>query len=369
LAEAEGAYRAAYALEPRMERALSAIPHLRRQTADDNLIAPLRAAFDAAGDDEGRRLHLGHALAKSLEDLGEFEEAMAVLAQAKQAGRARAVESQARNAALFEAAARTSAPGPGGGAASERPVFVFGLPRTGTTLTDRILSSHPEVASAGELGAFGLLVKRAARTPSRFVLDADTLDAAAALDLAPIGEGYLAAAPPHVAGAQRFVDKMPLNFFYAGLIHRALPNARMICLRRDPMDSCLSNYRQLLATGPSNYDYTLDLEAAARYYAGFDRLMAHWRAALPAGRFLEVRYEDIVADLEGQARRMVEFIGLPWDARCLSFHENAAPVATASSVQVRSPLYASSVGRWKRYGEAVAPLRRALEAEGVRVDD
>lgn len=134
------------------------------------------------------------------------------------------------------------------------------------------------------------------------------------------------------------------------------------------MDACLANFRQLFATEFSYYDYAYDLADTGRYYAGFDRLVAHWREVLPADRFTEVAYEDLVADQERETRRLLDFCGLDFDARCLAFHENAAPVATASSVQVRSPIYATSVGRWRRYGEGLAPLRQALESAGIAVD-
>ncbi len=131
------------------------------------------------------------------------------------------------------------------------------------------------------------------------------------------------------------------------------------------MDVCLSNFRQLFATTFSYYNYAFDLEDVARYYVGFDRLTAHWRNVLPADRFTEIAYEDVVADQEAQTRRLLAFCGLAWDERCLSFHENAAPVATASSVQVRQPLYASSVGRWRRYGEGLEPMRAILAEAGL----
>jgi len=251
---------------------------------------------------------------------------------------------------------------------NQEPIFIVGLPRSGTTLTDRILSSHRDVFSAGELGNFALILKRAARTPPPFVLEAETLKAGLDLDPSELGKRYIDSTRPRTGHTPRFVDKMPLNFFYAGLIHRALPNARIICLRRNPMDSCLSNYRQLLATSASNYDYALSLDSMGRYYARFARLAAHWRASLPADRFTEVWYEDIVLNQEGETRRLLDFAGLDWDPACLNFYENAAPVATASSVQVRRPLYATSIGRWKRYGDALASLQSALEAEGIDID-
>jgi hypothetical protein len=153
---------------------------------------------------------------------------------------------------------------------------------------------------------------------------------------------------------------MPLNFFYAGLIHRALPNARIIALRRGSMDSCLSNYRQLFSTGYSYYNYTFDLEDTAAYFQSFDSLMRHWREILPPSRFMEVSYEDIVYKQEEQTKRLLNFCDLEWDNACMRFHENVAPVSTASSVQVRQPLYSGSIGRWKKYGSALGPLKSAL---------
>jgi len=158
---------------------------------------------------------------------------------------------------------------------------------------------------------------------------------------------------------------MPLNVLYAGLICRALPNARIVCLRRHPMDAGLSNYRQLFATRFPYYDYALDLEHTGRYVSEFERLADHWATALPADRYLNVRYEDLVADQEGATRRLLAHCGLAWDPACLAFHENQAPVATPSAVQVRSPIHAGSVGRWKRYGAGLEPMAAALKAAGI----
>jgi len=368
-AGAEAAYETALDLDPSLHRAWSSRVQLRRQTGEANFIGELTRQFEAAAGDAERRLHLGHALAKTYEDLGEPETALAWLLKAKSAKRRELGYDPRADAELFEAAAATFRAGDTpGGDPSERPVFVVGLPRTGTTLVDRILSSHPQVRSAGELTNFGLILKRMTKTPGAYVLDVPVLEAAGELDLRRAGAAYVESVGTVVGGRDRFVDKMPLNVIYAGLIHKALPNARIICLRRHPMDACLANFRQLFATGFSYYDYAYDLVDTARYYAGFERLVAHWRDVLPAERFTEVAYEDLVADQEGQTRRLLDFCGLDFDPRCLAFHENAAPVATASSVQVRSPIYATSIGRWRRYGEGLAPLRHALEATGIKVD-
>lgn len=366
---AESAYGAALEMDPQLHRAWSSRVALRRQTPEANHRSQLEALMAEPSDDPDRALHLGHALAKTCEDLGDHEAALAWLARAKAAKRQALGYRPEWDEALFAAAARTFQVGTkAAGDPDAAPIFVVGLPRTGTTLVDRILSSHPQVVSVGELANFGLAVKRAAGTASSLVLDPETLAAADRIDLGAVGRAYVESVADLRGPSPRFVDKMPLNVLYAGLIHRALPNARIVCLRRHPMDACLSNYRQLFATGFSYYNYAFDLADLGRYYLAFDRLVAHWREVLPPDRFTEVGYEAIVADQEGQTRRLLDFCGLEWDRRCLAFHENEAPVATASSVQVRQPLYASSVGRWRRYGDGLAPLRRVLEAGGVAVD-
>ena len=242
------------------------------------------------------------------------------------------------------------------------------MPRTGTTLVDRILSSHLDLESAGELQAMPLAVKAMAGTGGRHVLDPETAPAAARGDMAALGRDYLRRAGHHLRGdAPRFIDKFPGNFHYAGFIARALPKARIVCLRRNPMDTVLANFRNLFAISSRYYDYSYDLLDIAAYYAGFDRLMAFWRQALP-GRVMELAYEDLVSDQEGQTRALLAHCGLEWDARCLSFQDNAAPVATPSAAQVRRPMYRDSVARWRRHEEALAPVRAYFESVGIAVD-
>jgi len=370
LAGAQAAYDRVLALEPTHSRALSAATSLRRQTAGDNRLDVLIPLFRDDDPDPARQQHLGHAIAKTYEDIGDPVASLDWLGRAK-AGRRRKVGSPIdHDRRLFEAARRTNS-GHLSGITDDQPVFIVGLPRSGTTLVDRILSSHPDVGSVGELSDMSNIVKRLADTPSDRVMDVETLIAAHDLDRAEIGRRYLEAlrAQPRADGGDaRLIDKMPLNVVYAGLIHEALPHARIICLRRHPVDSALANYRQLFATDFPYYDYGLDLADSGRYYAMFDSLVAHWREVLPADRFTEVRYEAVVADLETEARRLIDFIGLDWDPACLDFHRNTAPVATASSVQVRSPIYSSSVGRWRRYGDGLKPLLDALDEAGVAYD-
>lgn len=362
---AEAAYRAAIEREPTHSRAWSSLVSLRRQTREANAISTLSALFDRA-DDAETRLHLGHALAKTYDDLGDPPSALSWLDRAKALKRAEVAHDPEDDRALFAAARRTlDGARVGEGFASNAPIFIVGLPRTGTTLIDRILSSHPEVSSAGELTTFSLAIKRATGTQGARVLDVETLAAAGAADLRAVGETYCVQARPD--GALRFTDKMPLNILYAGLIHRALPDARVICLARQPMDAALANYRQLFSTRFPYYNYALDQAHTALYYLGFQSLVEFWMNNLPSGRFTTISYEEVVADQLGQTRRLLEFCDLPWDARCLAFHENTAPVSTASAVQVRSPIYRSSVGRWRRYGEGLRPMREIFEAAGYEL--
>ena len=211
-------------------------------------------------------------------------------------------------------------------------------------------------------------VKKLAATPSRLVIDPPTIAASATADPAAMGQAYMARASHHrPAGKARFTDKLPANFLYIGHILSALPKARIICLRRHPLDTIWSNYKNLFATQSSYYAYSYDLMDTARYYARFDRLMALWDRLYP-GRVLNLSYEALVADQEAQTRRLLDHCGLAWDAACLSFHENKAAVATPSAAQVRRPLNADAVARWKRHEQALAPARDWLAAQGIAVD-
>lgn len=360
---AEREYESCLRIDPRHWRAHSSLSQVRRQTPERNHIARLTALLPAAGGDADALLHLHHALAKEHEDLGDYGQAFAHLAAGKAAKRATLHYDPARDQALFQALI-DAFPAPvaaGGGCDSDEPIFIIGMPRTGTTLVERILSCHPQVHSAGELQNFGVVLKRASGSRTRHLLDPDTVARAAALDWTRIGAAYVASTRPGTGRTPHFIDKLPHNFLYAGYIARALPRAKIVCLRRDAMDTCLSNFRQMFALNTPYFDYAYDLLDTGRYYLLFDRLMAHWRRVLP-GRILEIAYEDVVGSQEPSTRRLLDFCALPWNDACLRFERNAAPVATASAVQVREPLYRGAIGRWRRYEAELAPLRELLGA-------
>ncbi|NWG52834.1 MAG: sulfotransferase, partial [Hydrogenophilaceae bacterium] len=367
LAGAAEAFRAELALQPEGRRPYAALVHLEKQTRQANFIPELEAQFARAEGDANAQLQIGHALAKSFEDLGEAQTAFAWLVRAKAAKKRESPYAPEAARALMRAAVEAYRAAPAGsGHPSDAPIFIVGMPRTGTTLLDRVLSGHPAIVSAGELSDFPALAADAGRAAADPPLtDESVMRATARIDAAALGAAYERAARARIGPALRFIDKMPVNALHAGLIHRALPQARIICLRRHPMDACLSNFRQIFGPEAAHYWYAFDLEWTAHYYVAFDALMAQWRALLPADRFTEVAYEALVGDLEGEARRLISFCGLPWDDRCLAPHENASPVATASAVQVRAPVHARSVGRWRAYEAALEPVAAILRAAGV----
>jgi tetratricopeptide (TPR) repeat protein len=245
----------------------------------------------------------------------------------------------------------------GGGDPSARPIFILGMPRSGTTLVEQIIASHPLVHGAGELmflNEVALEVKGADGNPLGFPEYAPALDAKA---LRQLGARYLEMVRGRAPDGERVTDKMPSNYYFVGLIRLILPNAKIIHTIRDPVDTCISCFSKLF-TAEQNHTY--DLGELGRYYRRYERLMAHWRTVLPAGTLLDVEYEKVVADLDGEARRIIAYCGLAWDDRCLSFYQTDRPVRTASATQVRQPIYKSAIGRWRVYEEFLEPLLAAL---------
>jgi tetratricopeptide (TPR) repeat protein len=243
----------------------------------------------------------------------------------------------------------------GMGSDTELPVFIVGMPRSGSSLVEQILSHHPDIQGVGELRCFARL---ATRLPQRLGTDEPYPECAARLDTAAantIAEVYLTRIQELVSPARRITDKLLDNFLHLGLAATLFPRARVIHCRRDPLDTCVSCFFQVFR----QMNFTWDLVDLGRYYKDYERLMAHWRSALPLA-MMDVVYEELIADTEAGSRRLIEFLGLPWDDRCLRFHENPRAVRTASKLQVRRPIYTSSIGRWRRHAQRLGPLQHAL---------
>jgi tetratricopeptide (TPR) repeat protein len=358
--EARDQYRKVLARDPQHGPSWAGLVQITKQTKEQNEIARLSMIASKSSDDAQAIYVLGHALAKAHDDIGDYAHAMKWLDNAKL--RLRGRYDEAEEAAMFAAAERSVA-AKTSGFAEARPVFVVGMPRTGTTLVERILSSHSEVDSAGELNDFPYALKAATGVKDDRLISAPLIDAGMTADLARVGRDYVARVSGTMGFAGRFVDKLPVNAFLAPLILQALPEARVVMLRRHPADVVVSSYRQDFAQAGRMLDYTLSLEATAEHVVRFDHMAKAFAAALPKYRYCEVRYEDLVADLEGQVRRLLEFCGLGFEAACVRFEENASPVATASAAQVRQKIYASSVARWKKYRPWIdVALRRLVDA-------
>lgn len=358
------------------EQALQLDPHsvaawhiraqLRKFTAADPEIAAMEAALAAR---EPRlcledRARLRFALGKAWLDAGNAERAFEHLHEGNRLKRSTVTyDAESSGRWMGEIVARFTpdlmARLAGAGDSTATPVFIVGMPRSGTSLVEQILASHPEVHGAGELTLLRDLVAGiAVAAPGGPGSYPQWLAQLEPRDLAPLGRRYAERLSALAPGRQRVIDKEPLNFLYCGLIHLMLPNARIVHCRRNALDTCLSCYTKPFV-GELGFAY--DLRELGLYYRHYERLMAHWRALLPPACFLEVDYETLVEDLEGQGRRLVDFCGLEWNQACLSFYQTPRQVLTASATQVREPLYRTSVGRWKSYARYLTPLMGALE--------
>ena len=370
IARAEALYARMIALRPDDFDAYQNRATLRVWSADNNHVDELQRALARLGADHPGRVALGYALAKELEDLQDWDASFAALADAARVRRARLayrVESDEDAMAAIAAAfdARTlarRAPAPPAGS-TEPSLFVMGLPRSGTTLVERILDSHPLVGSIGESNAFAFALMRLAAGPGGKLA---MVERSAHLDAAALGEAYRGALRSHGLPADRrlILNKTPSNYLYLGLIHQALPQAKVVHLTRHPMDSCYAMFKTLFRMG---YPFSYSLEDLGRYYVAYHRLMQHWRREIPQSLH-ELAYEELVAEQESKSRALLDYCGLPWDQACLDFHRNAAPATSASATQVRRPIYKSSVQLWRRYERQLAPLREHLENHGIACD-
>ncbi len=364
--EAIDSYRRAADVSPSFGDAYWSLANLKTYRFTDDEIGRMRVQVAAPATSLTDRIHLCFALGKALEDRGDHAGSFAFYergnALKKQETTYRA-DTTERNEHLQKAVFTPAflASRQNGGCQNPDPIFIVGLPRAGSTLIEQILASHSHVEGTMELADISRLVLRLQGRDYNEQAPAypGNLAGITPEQRRSFGERYLADTNIYRSGKPFFIDKNPNNFRHLGLIHLILPNARIIDARREPMACCFSNFKQLFAAGQ---EFTYGFTDIARYYRSYVRLMAHWDSVLP-GQVLRVQHEEVVADLEANVRRILDFCDLQFEPQCLDFHKTARSVRTASSEQVRRPIYTEGLDQWRRFEPWLGALRRALEEE------
>lgn len=359
------AYRQAIRLAPTNARALAALSEVRAATAEDNNLSLIEEAIEASGDAQ-TRLVLHHALAREQEALGNFAGAMTAL-QAGKAGMISAVRADpGHDRRMFASLHRAFGRPPGRcGSGGGQAIFVLGMPRSGTTVVERIVSALPDVASLGESPLLPGILRHALGSRVPAIVDAEALERGwDRLDAAAVGEAYLHHASLAAGSSRRFVDKLPLNLLLAGVIVRALPEARVLWVSRGAMDMALGNFRQMFEYRSGTYDYNLCLRATAEYIADAEDLRRTLEREFPEN-ILCVQLEELIAAPRLQARRIAEFCKLEWDESCIEIERNASPAGSASAVEVREPIHSRHIGRWRRYADFLEPARAVFLRRGI----
>lgn len=368
--EGVAAYRRCLELEPQFGEAFYSLANLKTYRFSDADIEEMQRQLDSPDLPEPSRVNFLFALGKAHEDRKQYPQAWQFYEEGNAAQRMLVsydpVQTETTNDELvkfFDKAFfdRLGTPG----CADPAPIFVLGMPRSGSTLVEQIIASHSQVEGTSELPYLGRLTRSLNRNRADGMRYPAVLGELEPRHFQVLGERYLGMAQMHRReGTPRFIDKMPNNFPLVGFIHCILPNAKIIDARRHPMDACLGNLRQLYARGQT---FSYDQTDIGEYYLQYQRMMDHWDQVLP-GKVLRVQYEDTVADLETQVMRILDFLELPWEDSCMNFHETLRPVRTASSEQVRQPIYSSGVGFWRHYEEELGELQEVLAPILARYD-
>ena len=349
--ESEALFKRALKINPKMPNAWAALAGLRKMTAADSAWLKGAEEIAASGIGPTEEADVRFAIGKYCDDLNDFEHAFQNYKRANELLKTAAENYEREERTRFvDDLIRVYTPESilavqGGVSASMKPVFVVGMPRSGTTLAEHIIASHPAAKGVGELGFCGDALLARDSGLRKGILDEPTRKTLAAM--------YLRGLETRSGDAPRIVDKAPINSDYLGVIHSVFPNARIIYMRRDPIDTCLSCYFQNFSVA---MNFTMDLSDLAHYFREHQRLMGHWRAVLPPGSILDVPYAELVDDQETWTRKILDFLGLEWDERCLDFHKTKRQVVTASTWQVRQKIYKNSVARWRNYEKFIRPL-------------
>ena len=369
LEDARNAFIKALEVQPRAIGTYSNLVDLEKFTPENPLFQTMQRIVERVKNPETPPyMALHFALGKAYDDMGEHARAFHHFSVGAKLKRATLTYNEAEVFAFFDEIKRVFSKefiqrSDVTGNPSKVPIFIVGMPRSGSTLTEQIISAHPRIFGAGE-------IKNLSYSVAALRLKFPSLPKFPALatvakpsQFDTIAKNYLAAVTKISNSAERVTDKLLTNFFFAGLIHMMLPNAKIVHTKRNPIDSCLSTWTKLFK---DDMPHSYDLGELGRYHRKYQDLMDHWREVLPASAFMEVQYEDVVADPETNARRIIDFLGLEWDPRCLKFHESDRPVKTASVSQVRKPIYKTSVERGRRYGDQLNPL---IEALGLPIEE
>lgn len=341
---------------------------LRRQTPERNHIETLKWRLHNVSPASPDEVPLCYALAKECEDLGMHDAAFQYLKQGADQRRRQlsydVADDERAMVAIADSFSRSMLNSAAQGSDNGHAIFVMGLPRSGTTLVDRILCSHSQVQSLGEINDLAYAIVRLAHESSDHALNKiELIQHSARLDYHLVGDEYMRSAAGHGLQKPMFIDKTPWNFLYLGLIALSLPNAKIIHVRRHSVDSCFALYKTLFRDG-SPYSY--DLNDIARYYIAYHQLMQHWRNCLP-GKFFEMQYEELVQSPQHSIERLLEYVGVGFESACMAFHLNPEPAATASAAQVREPIHTRSVAGWKRHEVPLRPLIDMLHQAGIEV--
>lgn len=368
IAEAKGIYRQLLKKFPGHQRNHYELSKLEKAT-DIVHIDQMKEILRSTNLAPDKNIYIYYALGKELEDLGQWDEAFEYYRMAGDAAASVADYDVNTDVRLIDKVVEFCSKdwlddevnAPASENSGKTPIFIVGLPRTGTTLTERILSCHSKVESVGESYFMQVVLKRASGIRSVDSMSPTIIEAAAKKDIRQIANGYLERIEYKLGDKPLFIEKFPENFLYLGFIAKAFPHARIIHQMRHPMDTCFAMYKQ------SFFRYAYRLDDLGRYYVAYKRLHDHWQKTLGT-RLIEVEYESVVADQEGQTRELLEKLGLEFEESCLSFEQNITASNTASAVQVREKIHTRSVNRWKRFAKQLQPLKSYLENAGIAVE-
>lgn len=340
---------------------------------DDSHIKEMKELLDTSNEPQEQNIFLYYAIGKELEDLDRWEESFEYYKKAGDAvcsvadydvtGEIEIIDKiiEVCNAEwLKEDQDRTPE-----GRSNKTPIFIVGLPRTGTTLTERIISSHSLVQSLGETMFLQMVMRRESQVQSLKNMTVEMIEMLSSIDMEVIAKGYEEAVAYRLGEEPMFIDKLPFNFMYLGFIAKAWPDAKIVNMVRNPMDSCFSMYKQVFTWA---YKFSYSLDWLGQYYIAHDRLNRHWQSLL-GDRMIEVQYETLVNDPENQTRLLLDRLGLDFEIGCLDFDKNRAPTTTASSVQVREKVHSGSVDRWTHFAKGLQPLREQLESAGIQIEN